>query len=277
MDDGLPQDLESSIQAYGLRYFKLKLSGVADGDWTRLIDLAAVLEHQTAGQFQVTIDGNENFEDFDAFRVFWERIAQEPGLREMCRRTIVVEQPVHRDRALTDDAGAALKRWSNRPPLIVDESDGALGDVPRALALGYAGASYKNCKGIVKGIANACFLAVTRPAGHAAVLTGEDLCQLGPLALQQDLAMMALLGIRPCRTQRTSLLSWPVDVPRDWQSAVLQAHPDFYTAHPAGFTRLRIENGKVNLGSVNRAPFGVEPQLDVTAFAPLEKPQPARI
>jgi hypothetical protein len=92
VDDGLPQDLESSIRAYGLRYFKLKLSGVADRDWTRLIDLAAVLQHQTAGQFQVTIDGNENFEDVDAFRVFWERLAQEPGLREMCRRTIVVEQ-----------------------------------------------------------------------------------------------------------------------------------------------------------------------------------------
>lgn len=277
VDDGLPQDLESSIRAYGLRYFKLKLSGVADRDWTRLIDLAAVLQHQTAGQFQVTIDGNENFEDFDAFRVFWERIAQEPGLREMCRRTIVVEQPVHRDRALTNDAGNALKRWSNRPPLIVDESDGAIGDVPRALALGYAGASYKNCKGIVKGIANACFLAVSRPAGRAAVLTGEDLCNLGPLALQQDLAMMALLGIHHVERNGHHYYRGLSMLPTDWQRAVRQAHPDFYTAHPAGFTRLRIENGKVSLASVNRAPFGVEPELDVTAFAPLEKPQPARI
>ena len=28
VDDGLPQDLEASIRAYGLRYFKVKLSGV---------------------------------------------------------------------------------------------------------------------------------------------------------------------------------------------------------------------------------------------------------
>ena len=48
--------------------------------------------------------------------------------------------------------------WPDRPPLIIDESDGAVGDVPRALSLGYAGASHKNCKGIVKGIANAARL-----------------------------------------------------------------------------------------------------------------------
>jgi len=43
----------------------------------------------------------------------------------------------------------------------------------------------------------------TRPAGKAGrrdtanevVLTGEDLCNLGPVAFLQDLAMMALLGI----------------------------------------------------------------------------------
>src|SRR4029078_1372816 len=70
VDDGLPQDLESSIRAYGLRYFKLKLSGIDDRDLGRLADLARVLDRQTGGQFHVTIDGNENFEDFDAFRIF---------------------------------------------------------------------------------------------------------------------------------------------------------------------------------------------------------------
>jgi hypothetical protein len=94
VDDGLPQDLESSIRAYGLRYFKLKLAGVTDRDLGRLAELATVLERQTAGQFQLTVDGNENFEDFDAFRIFW-AVAAEPRLRDICHRTIVVEQPVH--------------------------------------------------------------------------------------------------------------------------------------------------------------------------------------
>ena len=277
VDDGLPQDLESSIRAYGLRYFKVKLSGVTDRDLGRLAELATVLERETGGQFQLTVDGNENFEDFDAFRIFWERVAAEPRLSEICHRTIVVEQPVHRDRALTDAAGRALQRWPDRPPLIIDESDGAIGDLPRALDLGYAGTSHKNCKGIVKGIANACLLAVRRPQGRAAVLTGEDLCNLGPVALQQDLAMMALLGLSHVERNGHHYYRGLSMLPAAWQDAVLRSHGDFYARHPAGFAHLRIEDGKLSLASVNRAPFGVEPSLDVTGFAPLEKTQPAPI
>ena len=36
-----------------------------------------------------------------------------------------------------------------------------LDSLPTALALGYVGTSHKNCKGIVKGIANACLLATS--------------------------------------------------------------------------------------------------------------------
>jgi hypothetical protein len=277
VQDGLPQDLESSIRAYGLRYFKLKLSGVDQRDLRRLVDLARLLERQTRGDFHVTIDGNENFEDFDAFRVFWERVAGEPALAEIRRRTIVIEQPVHRDRALTDAAGSALQRWPDRPRLIVDESDGAIGDVPRALDLGYAGASYKNCKGIVKGIANACLLASRRRQGGVEVLTGEDLCNLGPLALQQDLAMMAILGVDHVERNGHHYYRGLSMFPRDWQDALLRTHDDFYALHDGGFARLRIEGGRISLASVNRAPFGVEPQLDVTGFAPLERTQLARI
>jgi hypothetical protein len=277
VDDGLPQDLESSIRAYGLRYFKLKLSGSAERDLDRLGDLGKVLDRQTGGEFHLTIDGNENFEDFDAFRIFWERVASTPDLEEMCHRTLVIEQPVHRDRALTDDAGRALRRWPDRPPIIIDESDGAIGDVPRALELGYAGSSYKNCKGIVKGIANACVLAARRRRGEAGVLTGEDLCNLGPLAVQQDLAMMAVLGIDHVERNGHHYYRGLSMLPAGWQDALLRDHSDFYAQHSAGFAHLRIVDGKLSLASVNRAPFGVQPQLDVTGFAPLENPQPARI
>ena len=277
VDDGLPQDVEASIRAYGLRYFKLKLSGVDDRDMRRLVDLGRLLERETGGEFHVTIDGNENFEDFDAFRFFWERVAAEPALAEIRRRTIVIEQPVHRDHALSDNAGRALQRWPDRPPLIVDESDGAIGDVPRALDLGYAGASYKNCKGITKGIANACLLAARRRQGRAAVLTGEDLCNLGPLALQQDLAMMAILGIDHVERNGHHYYRGLSMFPAEWQDTLLRTHGDFYARHDGGFARLRIENGRISLASLNRAPFGVEPQLDVSAFAPLERTQFARI
>ncbi len=275
--DGLPQDLETSIRKYRLRYFKIKLSGMPERDLPRLADLAGILDRQTGGQFFVTVDGNENFISFDEFKDLWDRIATGPALKELARRTIVVEQPVHRDRALLESTREELARWSDRPPLIIDESDGAIGDVPCALDLGYAGASYKNCKGIVKGIANACLLAARRRQGRAGVLTGEDLCNLGPLPLQQDLAMMAILGIDHVERNGHHYYRGLSMFPRGWQDALLRAHDDFYALHDGGFAHLRIEGGRISLTSLNTAPFGVEPQLDVTEFAPLERTQPARI
>lgn len=277
VDDGLPQDLEASIRRYGLRYFKVKLSGAAERDLPRLADLARLLDRETRGEYFVTVDGNENFPDFEAFRALWERVAADPALDGLHQRTLAVEQPVHRDRALADSVGRELHRWPDRPPLIIDESDGAIGDVPRALDLGYAGASYKNCKGILKGLANACLLAVRRRRQQPGLLTGEDLCNLGPVALLQDLAMMALLGIGHVERNGHHYYRGLSMLPPAWQESVLQTHGDVYERHESGFAHLRVDGGSVKLASVNRAPFGVIPSLDVTPFEPLAKTGSARI
>ncbi len=277
VDDGLPQDLETSIRAYGLRYFKVKLSGVAERDFPRLRALASLLERETKGEFFITLDGNENFGDFERFREFWQQAASETALQELRRRIVVVEQPVHRDRALRDDVGGGLQSWPDRPRLIIDESDGAVGDLPHALDLGYAGASHKNCKGIVKCIANACLLAKRRSEGRPGVLTGEDLCTLGPFALLQDLAMMALLGIGHVERNAHHYYRGLSMLPADWQQAMLASHGDLYTRHPDGFACLQIHEGKLQLASVNGAPFGVAPMLDPSGFAPLEIPTHTRI
>ena len=141
-----------------------------------------------------------------------------------------------------------------------------IGDLPRALALGYAGTSHKNCKGIVKGIANACLLAKRRRDGEHVVLTGEDLCNLGPVALLQDLALMALLGIehveRNGHHYYRGLSVWP----EDWQRAVLAQHGDLYERHREGFASVLIREGRIQLGSVNAAPFGVRTLFDPSPF-----------
>src|SRR5436309_5171925 len=121
VDDGLPQDLESSIREYGLRYFKVKLFADADRDFARLRELSRLLVREIGGECFVTLDGNENFKSFEAFREFWQEAASDPALRELWRRIIVVEQPVHRGRALSDDPVAALRAWPDRPQLIIDE------------------------------------------------------------------------------------------------------------------------------------------------------------
>jgi len=266
VEDGLPQDLESSIREYGLRYFKVKLFAQPERDFVRLRELSRVLWRETGGEFFLTLDGNENFKDFETFREFWKKGAAETSLRELWQRIIVVEQPVHRDRALAQDAGETLQAWPDRPRLIIDESDAAVGDMTRALALGYAGTSHKNCKGIVKGIANACLLEKRRREGRQVMLTGEDLCNLGPVALLQDLAMMALLGIehveRNGHHYYRGLSLWPAD----WQEVALAAHGDLYARHREGFAALEIHQGRLALHSVNRAPFGVAPLFDPSRF-----------
>ncbi len=269
VDDGLPQDLESSIRAYNLRYFKVKLFADAERDFARLRALSRLLERETGADFFVTLDGKENFKSFAAFREFWQQASADATLRGLWQRIMVVEQPVHRDHALSDEAGTALAAWPERPPLIIDESDGEIGDLPRALSLGYAGTSHKNCKGIVKGMANACLLQNLRRAGQRVVLTGEDLCNLGPVALLQDLALMALLGIehveRNGHHYYRGLEMWPAD----WQAGVVSAHNDVYARHAQGFACLQIHEGRLNLASINAAPFGLEPLLDPSRFAPL--------
>ena len=72
VDDGLPQDLESSIRAYGLRYFKIKLTGKGDVDLPRLERIVALLGREAGADWLVTLDGNENFRDFETFRTYWE-------------------------------------------------------------------------------------------------------------------------------------------------------------------------------------------------------------
>lgn len=267
-DDGLPQDLQSCIRAYGLRYFKVKLRGDFTSDGPRLREVQRLLARETGGDYRLTIDGNENFTDFDAFRQFWDLAVADGSLTELWRRIIIVEQPVHRDRALSDHARHALQAWPERPALIIDESDGAIGDVPQALDLGYAGASFKSCKGIVKGLANACLVAARRRQGRPGVLTGEDLCTLGPIALSQDLAMMALLGIDHVERNGHHYYRGLSMFPREWQAATLADHGDLYARHPDDFPCVRIQDGALRLGSVNAAPLGVQPRFDPSEFAP---------
>lgn len=267
VDDGLPQDLENCIRTYGLRAFKIKLWGDPARDFARLSELQRILDAGTRDDYLVTLDGNENFKSFATFREFWSRLAGEPAFASLLRHMVVVEQPVHRDHALSDDAGAELRAWRDRPPLIIDESDGAIGDLPRALELGYVGTSHKNCKGIVKGLANACLLAQRRARGRPGVLTGEDLANLGPVALLQDLAMMALLGIEHVERNGhhyfRGLSLWP----EDWQRQTLAGHGDLYRRHEQGFAMLRISAGRIELASVNQSPFGLSPLLAPDGFA----------
>jgi hypothetical protein len=256
IDDGLPQSLEACIAAYGLRHFKLKVSGA--NDLSRLRAIIAVLG-RSAPDYWVSVDGNEGFGSVAEFRTFWDEVCHDPALAVIQSRLLFVEQPFHRKIALTDQVGALSEGWPERPPIVIDESDAELSSFPRALALGYAGTTHKNCKGIFKGVANACLIASYRrqhPARRWS-FTGEDLSNIGPVAVLQDLAVQSALGVSSVERNGHHYFAGLSFWPRRLQERVLLHHPDLYRESRDGWPTVRIQDGKLSVASVVAAPFGV--------------------
>ncbi len=273
LDDGLPLALDECIRSYGLSYFKVKVCGNPDIDRARLAKLAAIFGRETGGNYRITLDGNEQFADIASFAAGWQAWRDDPAIRPMLARLIFVEQPLHRDRALEPAVGEALKAWgSEAPPLVIDESEATLESLPAALALGYRGTSHKNCKGIVKGIANACLLEHRRRRdGTDLLLSGEDLANVGPVALLQDLAMMASFGIGHVERNGHHYFKGLSMYPESLQQQVLADHGDLYRRHPDGFPTLAIDGGEIHLSSVIESPFGCRGIPDLRAFPTLDE------
>jgi hypothetical protein len=269
LSDGLPQSLVACIQAYGLRHFKVKVSGKLDRDLDRLQRIAAIIRSHAPADYAFSLDGNEQFHAVEDFRVFWDALGRQAELRELLPHLLFVEQPFHRDVALLPEVAGLLGDWPDRPAIIIDESDGDLDSLPQALRLGYAGTSHKNCKGIFKGIANACLLAHLRQEQPALILSGEDLANIGPVALLQDLAVCASLGITSIERNGHHYFAGLSMFSEDVQQAMLRWHEDLYQPSRAGWPTLQIRDGQVSLETAIRSPFGVGFALDVTEFTPL--------
>lgn len=273
VDDGLPQALESCVRVYGLTHFKIKLWGDAARDLDRLRGVAGVVERTANTAFAFTLDGNENFKSIEPFRALWESLANEPSLKRFMTRLLFVEQPLHRDVALGEEVKKEFLAWGDRPPVIIDESDGDVGSAARALACGYAGTSHKNCKGVFKSVANTALLAArrAREPGARFVISGEDLSNIGPVALQQDTAVVASLGITHAERNGHHYFKGLSALPADIQDGALRAHADVFRRHERGFVTSRIDGGFMDAGSVVDAPFGVAFELDPSRFTPLSE------
>ncbi|MGQ9738525.1 MAG: hypothetical protein ACUVRT_11550 [Armatimonadota bacterium] len=263
LDDGLPQSLEACIRTYGLTHFKVKLSGDAQGDQARLKALAQVLE-QYCPTFRFTLDANEMYADIEAFRAFWEQVQADSNLQTFLQGLLFVEQPLHRNEALSERTRQQLSRWQDRPPMIIDESDAELHSLPHALECGYDGCSVKSCKGIFKGIANLCLAEHLRRGGKPVRISGEDLTTVPPVSLQQDLALMANLGIEHVERNGYHYFRGLSMFPPDLQGRLLHAHPDLFTWHPQGFVAVCVVGGSLSTRSVVEASFGT----DVAAWMP---------
>jgi hypothetical protein len=267
--DGLPQTLAECIGAYGLRHFKIKINGDLARDPIRLTRIAAVLAAECGSDYAFSLDGNESFRDVASFVEYARGIFMLPGLREFWPRLLFIEQPWHREVALSDAIGGLAHTWPDRPPIIIDESDADLDSLPRALERGYVGTSHKNCKGVFKSVANACLLAQRRRAGQPGLLSGEDLTNVGPIALTQDLAAAAALGIASVERNGHHYFTGLTQFPLTLQAHALAHHGDLFVRSDRGWPRVNVRDGEIALGTVNAAHFGVAGEPDLSGLSPV--------
>ena len=262
--DGLPQALDEVIDQYNITHFKIKICGEIETDLPRLESIATLLKSKIE-DFKFTLDGNEQFSSISEFQVHWEKLKENALLNSFLNEDnlLFVEQPLHRDFALNDDVSRDIHQWDLCPSMIIDESDGEISSLQRALDLGYRGTSHKNCKGVFKGIANACKIQFNRQTKDGEwIISGEDLANVGPVALLNDLSVMSSLGINHVERNGHHYFAGLSVYPKDLQEKICLAHPDIYSFGQLDFPSLIINNGLISLDSLTRSVFGCGLELD---------------
>jgi hypothetical protein len=167
----------------------------------------------------------------------------EPRLQRLLAAVAFIEQPIKRQNALESDVSALAAE----KPVIIDESDDSLDAFPRAKALGYRGVSSKTCKGLYKSLINAARCAAW---GEGYFMSGEDLTIQAGLALQQDLALVSILGLTHVERNGHHYVNGMAGLPEDEQERFLKGHDDLYE-RSHGAVRLHIENGMIRMKSLD--------------------------
>jgi L-alanine-DL-glutamate epimerase-like enolase superfamily enzyme len=249
----------------GARYFKLKLNGDPEHDAERLARIGrelATLPHD----YRVTLDANEQYADLAALGALVDRLDRDAALQPIASRLLYIEQPMPRHITRQSPLGALAKR-----DFIVDEADDSYDAFPMARELGYRGISSKSCKGIYKSVINATRAAKWSAGGGNCFITGEDLtCQAG-LAVQQDLALGALIGVTHAERNGHHYVDGFGDTPAVEAEAFLAAHPDLYF-RDGGKVRLAIHNGDLLTGSLTTPGFATSVHPDWSTMQPLAQP-----
>ena len=267
--DGLPETLEEVVSTYGHRWFKLKVAGNVDADVARLLRIASVLDRIDGG-YRSTLDGNEQYDSIDGVQQLWQRMRAEPGLQQLCDSVIFIEQPIKRAAALAQDVSAL----SAQKPVILDESDDSLDAFVRGRERGYLGVSSKTCKGLYKSILNRarCARWNAEAGAERYIMSAEDLTIQAGLALQQDLALVSLLGITHVERNGHHYVNGMSALGAGEQQAFLDAHPDLYE-RSHGAVRLRLRGGELAIGSLHRgAGFASGAAPDWNSLQPIADP-----
>ncbi len=241
----------------GLRYFKVKVANRGQADVQRVLMIAMSIENAVGLNYQITLDGNEQFSSFGQFNEFFKELCSCPDLQNFVSRIIAIEQPLHRSYALDGDAVEGLEEFSQNIPVIIDESDEAWNSFANAVEVGYTGTSSKGCKGIFKALCNRAQIDSLQQ-GHSDrsfLLTGEDLCCLGPVALQSDLCVVSFMGLEHVERNGHHYFNGLDYLPNTSFPEIMRAHEDLYE-YRNDIPVLRIRDGEISLLSINANGFG---------------------
>jgi hypothetical protein len=248
----------------GARYFKLKLNGDPEADAARLTRIGRELA-TLACDYRASLDANEQYSDLAALGSLIDRLDRDGALQPIATKLLYIEQPMPRDITRASPLGALARR-----DFIVDEADDSWDAFPAARGLGYRGISSKSCKGIYKSIVNATRAAKWSTGGEKFFVTAEDLtCQAG-LAVQQDLALGALIGVTHAERNGHHYVDGFADTPTAEAQAFLAAHPDLYT-RGGNTIRLAIHDGDLLTGSLRAPGFATSVHPDWQALSSLEQ------
>ncbi|MBA62524.1 MAG: hypothetical protein CMJ76_09185 [Planctomycetaceae bacterium] len=265
ISDGLPATLEDHLRHNGIRYLKVKIGNRGLEDIQRLMAIWRVCELTAGWKISFTLDGNEQYSSIEEFEEFWSQLRSIPELRMFTDNVIAVEQPLNRMVALDETATSGLREFSSVVPVIIDESDAAKDDCWQALCLGYSGTSSKACKGVTKALINRQLIAECQNEQEERqfLVTGEDLCCVGVVALQTDLALVSVMGLTHVERNGHHYHSGLNYLSRGCYEEIIQQHGDLYQL-VNGVPALKIEQGSLCVRTVNENGFGfsVDPRFD---------------
>jgi hypothetical protein len=267
VNDGLPETLEEVVRDYRGRYYKLKVGGNVEQDVARLARIAAVLDRMQE-PYHASLDGNEQYQDAAGVLALWNAIKATPSLARLASSILFIEQPIKRAVAFEQPVAAL----DAEKAVIIDESDGDLDAFPRARALGYRGVSSKTCKGLYKSLINAarCRLWNSETAEARWFMSAEDLTTLAGVSVQQDLALVNLIGLTHVERNGHHFVDGFSGRTAKERDGFLAAHPDLY--HRAGDqVRLTIKDGLIALGSLNGPGYAVAAEPDFSALEAMPK------
>jgi len=246
----------------GARYFKLKLSGDVEGDASRLHRIGRELA-RLPHDYTVTLDANEQYE-LAALHGLVDRLDKDESLRPISVKLLYIEQPMPRGLTRQSPLGDLA-----RQDFIIDEADDSYDAFPAARQLGYRGVSSKSCKGLYKSVLNATRAAKWSAEGGRYFVTGEDLtCQAG-LALQQDLALGAWLGLQHAERNGHHYVDGFGQTPEREAEAFAMAHQDLYRSSSGG-VHLAVHEGDLLTKSLGVAGFASSVHPVWSSLTPLQ-------